>query len=122
MDLATLAIALSGAGVLVTGALAVLFLRDPVAGMAITRHRPQELPQIMADRYVAMVALALAATVYGDLKVIAVLFGAFGYMGLHDAWVYLRAGHSWGNHLAAGVAGMLVCGVAGAAALGWGTA
>ena len=112
MTLTSLAIALSGAGVLVTGALAALFLRDPVAGMAQTTHRLEKLPEVMADRYVGMVVLALAATLYGDLKVIAVLFAVFAYTGFHDAWIYARGGFPIAKHVSAGVAGLIVAIVA----------
>lgn len=120
MTLAGLAIALSGAGVLVTAVLAVLFLRDPVAGMAATTHRPEQLPQVMADRYVAMLILALGATVHGDPAVIAVLFAAFAYMAFHDAWIYARAGFAVARHLGAGIAALIVVAVA-VLALGQGT-
>ncbi|WP_417727568.1 hypothetical protein [Roseovarius sp.] len=112
MTLASLAIALSGAGVLVTGLLAALFLRDPVAGMAATTHRAEQLPQVMANRYVAMLILTVGATIYGDLKAIALLFGAFSYMAFHDAWIYGRAGHTVAKHIGAGVAALSVALVA----------
>ncbi len=108
MTLTTLAIALSGAGALVTGALAFLFLRDPVAGLAQTTHRAEKLPEVMADRYVGMLVLAIGATFYGDLKVIAVLFAVFAYTGFHDAWIYARGGFPIAKHVSAGVAGMIV--------------
>lgn len=112
MTLTSLAIALSGAGVLVTGLLAVLFLRDPVAGLAQTTHRAEKLPEVMADRYVGMLILAIGATVYGDLKVIAVLFAVFAYTGFHDAWIYARGGFPIAQHVGAGAAGALVSVVA----------
>lgn len=112
MTLTGLAIALSGAGVLVTGALAVLFLRNPVAGLAQTTHRAEKLPEVMADRYVGMVLLAVGATLYGDLKVIAVLFSVFAYFGFHDAWIYARGGFPIAKHVSAGVAGLIVAIVA----------
>ncbi|SLN15411.1 hypothetical protein ROG8370_00412 [Roseovarius gaetbuli] len=120
MTLTSLAIALSGAGVLVTGTLAALFLRDPVAGMAAAQHRADKLPEVMADRFVGMGVLALAATLYGDLKVIAVLFAVFAYTGFHDAWIYARGGFATGTHLAAGFAGAFVSVVAMVAMMGQG--
>ncbi|MDT8327353.1 MAG: hypothetical protein RQ750_08225 [Roseovarius sp.] len=112
MTLTSLAIALSGAGVLVTGGLSALFLRAPVAGMAAAQHRADKLPEVMADRFVGMGVLALAATLYGDLKVIAVLFAVFAYTGFHDAWIYARGGFPIAPHVSAGVAGLIVSGVA----------
>ena len=106
------AIVLSGMGVLVTGVLALLFLRDPVGGMAATTHRPEKLPEVMTDRYVAFTILAIGATLYGDLNVIAVLFAAFAFMGFADAWIYARGGFPYGKHFAAGVAASIVAIVA----------
>jgi len=112
MTLAGLAILLSGVGIVVTGALAVLFVRDPVAGMAQTTHRSESLPQVMTDRYIAFTALAAGATFYGDLRVIAFLFAVFAYMGFADAWIYVRQGHPAARHIGAGIAALLVAGVA----------
>lgn len=108
MSFGVLAIALSGAGILVTGLLAVVFLRDPVSGLAQTTHRLEQLPQVMTDRYIAFAGLALFATLYGDLKVIAALFAAFAFMGFADAFIYHRAGHPTAKHMAAGAAATLV--------------
>jgi hypothetical protein len=108
MTLTQLAIALSGLGILVTGFLSVIFLRDPIKGLEQTTHRAEELPKVMTNRYIAMTMLALGATLYGDLKVIAVLFASFAYMGFADAWIYIRKGTSYKNHVGAGVAASLV--------------
>ena len=112
MTLEGAAIALSGMGILVTGVLALLFLRDPVAGMAQTTHRLEKLPEVMADRYIALMILTIGATLYGDMKVIAVLFASFAFMGFADAWIYARGGFSFAKHLAAGVAASIVVVVA----------
>ena len=110
-----LAIILSGAGVLVTGWLALIFLRDPQKGLEQTTHRLENLPEVMTDRYIAFTVLAIGATVYGDMKVIAVLFATFAFMAFYDAWIYARAGHAIGKHVGAGVAASLVVAVAGLA-------
>lgn len=112
MTLELAAIALSGVGVLVTGALALLFLRDPIAGLSQTTHRLEKLPEVMTDRYIAFTILAIGATLYGDLKVIAVLFTAFAFMGFADAWIYARGGFPFGKHLTAGIAASVVVVVA----------
>ena len=112
MTLAGLAIALSGVGILVTGALALAFLRDPVAGLEQTTHRAEKLPEVMTDRYIAFTILALGATVYGDLKVIALLFASFAFMGFADAWIYARGQFPFAKHLLAGVAATVVVVVA----------
>lgn len=112
MTLAAVAIALSGVGIVVTGALAFLFLRDPVAGMAQTTHRLEKLPEVMADRYIAFAMLALGTTLYGDLKVIAALFASFAFMGFADAWIYARGGFPVAKHVGAGIAALIVVVVA----------
>ncbi len=122
MELGQVAIWLSGAGVLVTGVLAVLFLRDPVRGMAATTHRAEKLPEVMTDRYIAFTILALGATLYGDLNVIAVLFAAFAFMGFADAWIYARGGYPYAKHVGAGVAASVVVVVALLALFGSGRA
>lgn len=108
MTLATLAIILSGAGILVTGLLAVVFLRDPVTGMAQVTHRAEQLPEVMTDRYIAFTGLTIFATLYGDMKVIAAWFAALGFMAFADAFIYQRAGFPIAKHMAAGVAAALV--------------
>ncbi|WP_306116636.1 MULTISPECIES: hypothetical protein [unclassified Roseovarius] len=112
MTLYTAAIALSGVGILVTGALALAFLRDPVAGLEQTTHRSEKLPEVMADRYIAFTILALGATLYGDLNVIAVLFATFAFMGFADAWIYARGNFPIAKHLGAGIAALIVVAVA----------
>lgn len=108
MTFATLAIVLCAAGVLVTGALAVAFLRDPAMGMAQTAHQYEKLPEVMTDRYIAFTALTIGATLYGDLKVIAALFAAFAFMGFADAYIYQRGGFPIAKHMAAGAAATIV--------------
>ena len=95
MSLVTLALVLSAAGVLVTAALVGVFLYDTETGLRQTTHRAEDLPKVMTDRYIAMAALALGATLYGDLNVIAFLFAAFAFMGFADALIYARGGHHW---------------------------
>ena len=111
MTLPALAIALSWAGVVITLALAVSFLISPAFGMVQAQHRIERLPRVMTDRYVAFVALALGATLYGDLMVIAYLFAVFAFMGFADAVIYARSGNPNWKHIAAGVAATVVSGV-----------
>jgi len=108
MSLATLTFILTGLGILVTGYLAFIFWRDPAGGLRQTTHRAEFLPQVMTDRYIAMTLLAIAATLYRDLAVIAVLFTSFAFMGYADAYIYRRAGHPMAKHLASGIAATIV--------------
>ncbi len=117
MTLTQFAIILSGLGVLVTALLSLIFLRDPQAGLVQTTHRAEKLPQVMTDRYIAMTILAVGATLYKDMAVIAVLFASFAFMAFADAWIYARSGHTCKKHLGAGFAASLVVIVA-LAALG----
>ncbi|MDO6480232.1 hypothetical protein Q8W37_17010 [Shimia thalassica] len=95
-----------------TGFLAISFWRNPEAGMAAATHRPEKLPLVMIDRYIAFTFLAVAAALYGDPLVITVLFVAFAFMGLADGVIYARAGHPHIKHTAAGLASLCVAGVA----------
>lgn len=45
---------LLGVGAVLTGLLAYAFWRDPVKGMADATHRPEKLPLVMVDRYIAV--------------------------------------------------------------------
>lgn len=108
MTLTGITLTLAWAGVAWTGVLAILFLRDPVQGLALTTHHLEDLPKVMTDRYFALVLLALGAVVYGDLKVIAYLFAVFSFLGFADAWIYHRADKPIAKHLAAGASGAIV--------------
>ncbi len=118
MGAGELSIILAWAGVIVTGWLALLFVLDPAQGMRHTTHRLDQLPRVMADRYIAMAFLAVGAAWKGDPAVIAWLFAAFAFMGLADAVIYARAGQPMGRHLAAGLAAAVVAAIAAWAAAG----
>ena len=115
ITLSTLALAGSALGVLVTGTLATMFLIDPVRGMAQTTHHAEQLPQVMTGRYVALAALALGATIYGHMPVIAFLFGVFAFLGFADASIYSRAGRPALKHVIAGCTALAVMSLAVAA-------
>ena len=99
---ATLAVGGSALGVAVTGVLSALFIRDPVKAMVQTTHHPDQLPQVMTGRYIALTALALGATIYGNMAVIAFLFAVFAFLGFADAVIYYRAGRPALKHVIAG--------------------
>lgn len=117
MSLAALAITLSALGILATGYLAVIFVASPAAGMRKVHHLPEFLPQVMVDRYIANLVLAVAATLYGDLWVIAVLFAVFAFMSYADALIYKRAAKPFMPHFTAGIGASVVALVALAAKL-----
>jgi len=108
MTLATITLILAGLGAFWTAVLAFVFLRDPAKGLAMTDHHHSELPQVMTDRYFALVILALAAVLYRDFYVIAFLFAVFSFLGFADAYIYRKAGKPFHKHLSAGFSGALV--------------
>ncbi len=108
MDLATFTLILSGLGAVLTGFFGFAFLLNPEKGMAIVTHRAEQLPNVMTDRYFALSALAVGATLYGDLTVISFLFAVFAFLGFADAFIYLKRGFPYVTHLAAGIAATLV--------------
>lgn len=122
ITLPTLALALSGGGVLVAGWLTLVYLRNPVVALGLTTHRLEDLPRVMTNRYAACLLLALGATLYGDPEVIAYLFAVFAMMAFSDALIYGRRGHAYGKHLISGLASTIVCLVALAAILKSGVA
>lgn len=83
--------------------MAWMFWTDPDKGLAETTHRPEMLPRVLADRYTAFAVLALAATLYGDLNVLAVLFAVCAFMGLADGMMYARKGHPHSKHTMSGI-------------------
>jgi hypothetical protein len=114
-SLSTLALAGSALGVAVTATLAAVFIHDPIKGMAQTTHHPDQLPQVMTGRYVALTLLALGATIYGNMHVIAFLFAVFAFLGFADATIYARAGRPVLKHLVAGFTALAVTAIAVAA-------
>ena len=118
--LATIALIGSGAGVVVTGLLATLFTLNPAKGMVEATHHAEQLPQVMAGRYIALTLLALGATIYANIVVIAFLFAVFAFLGFADAFIYARAGRSMIKHLIAGITAALVAAIALAAHLNTG--
>ena len=85
-----------------------MFVRDPVKGMLQTTHHPEQLPQVMTGRYIALTAFALGATIYGNMAVIAFLFAVFAFLGFADAIIYTHAGRPAAKHLIAGVTALAV--------------
>ena len=108
ISLSSLALGGSALGVAVTATLAAVFIRDPIRGMAQTTHHPDQLPQVMTGRYIALTALALGATLYGNMAVIAFLFAVFAFLGFADAFIYARAGRPALKHIIAGATAFAV--------------
>jgi hypothetical protein len=111
IELGRLSVMLAGAAGVSLGALGLVFLRDPAAGLRLATHRAEALPEVMANRYLAFAALAGLAVWHGDAAVVAALFTVLALMALHDAFLYARSGHIWGRHAAAGVFSLVVAGL-----------
>lgn len=106
--------------VVILGAMALAFWRDPEVGMRQTTHRVELLPRVMADRYTAFAVLALALTLHGDLGLLAVFFGVCAFMGFADGLIYARAGQPHAKHTASGVLSVVALAVTVAAQAGEG--
>ncbi len=111
-SLSTFALAGSALGVAVTATLAAVFIRDPIKGMAHTTHHSDQLPQVMTGRYIALTLLALGATLYANMAVIAFLFAVFAFLGFADATIYSRAGRPALKHFVAGFTALAVMALA----------
>ena len=113
-----LLVQISGAiAFLVLAGLAYAFWSDPEKGLRQTRHRREQLPLVMADRYTAFAILAAVLTVYGDLNILILFFAICAFMGFTDARIYARAGFPHGTHTAAGALSLAALGIAVAARL-----
>jgi len=117
MSLAGIALVLSALGIAATGWLAAIFVANPVTGMARVHHLPEALPRVMTDRYIANLFLAIGATLYRDLAVIAFLFAVFAFMSFADVVIYVRKGTPFLPHLWGGLGSAIVAAVAFAAHL-----
>ena len=107
MDWASAATVMAWAGVAVTGGIAALCLRDPVAGLAFLTHRAEQLPLVMLDRYLAFFGFSVFATLYGDLNVLIAWALALAFMALVDAVIYARLGKPYMKHLSGGVVALI---------------
>ncbi len=91
--------------------MAVAFWASPSRGMALTTHRTELLPRVMADRYTAFAVLALVVLLLGDLRLYAAFFAVCAFMGLADGAIYARAGHPHMKHTLSGVLSVIALGV-----------
>jgi len=108
-----LLVQISGAiAFLVLAGLAYAFWSDPEKGLRQTGHRREQLPLVMAGRYLAFAILAAFLTLYGDLNILILFFAICAVMGFTDARIYARAGYPHGTHTAAGVLSLAALGIA----------
>ena len=110
----TLALLTTVCGVItlaILAALALAFWTNPARGLVQTTHRVEQLPLVLADRYTAFAALALAVILFGDLRLYAAFFAVCAFMGFADGLIYARAGHPHMKHTLSGVLSAVALGV-----------
>ena len=100
----------------VTGAflalLGIVFAIAPARGLAMTKHRAENLPTIMAGRYFFMVLIAVGVALTGTLQQIAFVFMGLAGVAFFDAATYARAKTAVLPHILAGVGALVVAVIA----------
>ena len=92
--------------------LGVLFAVSPKLGLAVTKHRAENLPTIMAGRYFFMVFVAVGIGMSGTLQQIAYVFMGLAAVAFFDAATYARARTAVVPHIAAGIGALIVAMIA----------
>ena len=92
--------------------LAVLFLWAPRRGLSFATHEAENLPEVMANRYLAMALIMAGALYNGNPGLISFVFAATGISAAHDAWIYARHRKPWGKHLFSALLSAVVAAVA----------
>ncbi|MEO1323253.1 MAG: hypothetical protein AAFV59_09630 [Pseudomonadota bacterium] len=88
--------------------LGVLFAVSPKLGFAVTKHKAENLPTIMAGRYFFMVFVAVGIALSGTLQQIAYVFMGLAAVAFFDAATYARAKSPVIPHIAAGMGALIV--------------
>jgi len=88
--------------------LGAVFMLSPAKGFAMTKHRAENLPTIMAGRYFFMVLIAVGVALTGSLHQLAFVFLGLAGVAFFDAAVYARAKTTVAPHLAAGIGAIIV--------------
>ncbi len=107
MSLISLSLIFAGIGAVFLLLLGYLFWTKPEFGLAQTGHHKENLPSVMADRYLAFALIGVFAALYQDLYVILAFFAACSVMAFVDALIYSRAKQNTAKHLIAGVLSMV---------------
>ncbi|MEP1143430.1 MAG: hypothetical protein ABJH52_06900 [Henriciella sp.] len=92
--------------------LGVLFAVSPSRGFAVTKHREENLPTIMAGRYFFFVFVAVGVALTGTLQQVAFVFMGLAGVAFFDAATYARAKTSTLPHIAAGIGALIVAFIA----------
>ncbi|MFN3211780.1 MAG: hypothetical protein ACE37M_01625 [Henriciella sp.] len=88
--------------------LGIVFAISPTRGLAMTKHRAENLPTIMAGRYFFMVLVAVGVALTGTLQQIAFVFMGLAGVAFFDAATYARAKTAVLPHILAGVGALIV--------------
>lgn len=92
--------------------LGIVFVMAPEKGLAMTRHRAENLPIIMAGRYFFMALMALGVAFRGSVSDVTYVAAGLAGVAVFDALTYYRAGTSILPHIVAGLGALLVMFVA----------
>lgn len=92
--------------------LGVIFAISPQRGFAVTKHRAENLPTIMAGRYFFMVLMAVGVALTGTLQQLAFVFLGLAGVAFFDAATYARAKTTILPHILAGVGAIIVAVIA----------
>ena len=88
--------------------LGVVFAISPSRGLAMTKHRAENLPTIMAGRYFFMVFVAVGIAMTGTLQQLAFVFMGLAGVAFFDAATYARAKTAVMPHILAGIGALVV--------------
>ncbi|MEM9055109.1 MAG: hypothetical protein AAGB16_07275 [Pseudomonadota bacterium] len=108
-SLASLLAIVTGGFLLMLG---LVFLFAPQRGLAMTKHRAESLPIIMAGRYFFMTLIAVAAAVGGSIKQIGLVFVGLAGVAFFDAATYAHAKTAVAPHVLAGIGALVVAVIA----------
>ena len=115
----TLATAFGWIAIAILAVLTFAFAHDHRDGLWTKAHRLDQLPLVMASRYVALAALGAGILLADSLSLLALFFAVAAGLGAADAVVYHRVGGTVWPHAVAGCAGLLaLCVTLAAIALG----
>ena len=92
--------------------LGIVFAVSPARGLAITKHRADSLPTIMAGRYFFMVLIAVGTALTGTPQQLAFVFMGLAGVAFFDAATYARAKTAVAPHIIAGIGALIVAYIA----------
>ena len=92
--------------------LGIVFAVSPSRGLAMTKHRAENLPTIMAGRYFFMVLVAVGVALTGTLQQLAYVFMGLAGVAFFDAATYARAKTPVMPHIGAGIGALIVAFIA----------